>query len=258
MKKIILTILLISFLTMQSSYAWSGYDHEWICEQIYRTNKELNKKLDYSQFIRGCTAPDVEFKDTRYHHCYAAKQCHTIDVSKIEPNSLTYFSDIKDCVGKTYFDCPSLEKFEEALKNAQRNDFSFYVGVSTHYFTDTFVPVHQTMGEDSLKCHLSFENEIDKKLKKEKFWTVTKECEIYFPCKKAGSVSRKCDEKYDANIVYSYENIVDLVKKTDKTISEKLGLKYESDYSYLLKKYPTGFFGIIMNRIVNFFRMIFG
>ena len=101
--KIILIILLISLLTIQFSYAWSGYTHEWICEQIYRTNKELNKKLDYNQFIRGCTAPDVEFKDKSYHHCYVAKECHEIDINKIEINSLNYFSDIKKLYWRRLF-----------------------------------------------------------------------------------------------------------------------------------------------------------
>jgi hypothetical protein len=256
---IIFTILSILLLTTQYSYAWNGYTHEWICEQIYRTNKELNKKLDHDQFIRGCTAPDVEFKDKSYHHCYAVRQCHFIDVSKIEPNSLTYFSDIKDCVGKSYFDCPALEKFEDSLINARKDNFSFYVGVSTHYFTDAHVPMHQIMGEDFFKCHAPFENDIDKELKEDKkSWTVSKNCEIYFPCEKTGKVSKKCDEKYDADIVYSYENIIDLIEKTDKTLSERLKLNYESDYSYLLKRNPTGFFGLIIDKIINFFRMIFG
>jgi len=258
MKKIFFIIFIILLLTIQPSYAWTGYTHEWICKQIYETNKELNKRLDYSQFIRGCTAPDVEFKDQTYHHCYAAKQCHNIDVTKVEPNSLTYFSDIKDCVEKSYFDCPAIERFEASLKNAIGDNFSLYVGASTHYFTDAHVPVHQTMGEDFWKCHSPFENAIDKKLKNEKSWTVSENCEIYFPCGKAGKVSRKCNEKYDANIVYSYENMVDLVKKTDNALNEKLKLNYKSDYSYLLQKYPTGFFGSIIDKISSFFRTIFG
>jgi len=259
MKKIILTVVFISLLTIQYSYAWSGHTHEWICEQIYRTDKELNKKLDYSQFIRGCTAPDVEFKDQQNHHCYVAKQCHAINASKINPNSLAYFSDVEDCIGESYYDCPSMEKFEEYIKKASGSNFSFYIGVSTHYFTDAHVPVHQTMGEDNWKCHIPFEEKIDDNLKKDKkFWTVTQACEIYLPCKKAGKVSRKCEEGYNVAITYSYEDIINLIQKTDKTLSERLKLSYESDYSYLLKKYPTGFFGLIINRIVNFFRMILG
>ena len=257
--KIILTIFFILLLTIGYSYAWSGQTHEWVCEQIHKTNKELNKKLDYNQFIRGCTAPDKEFKDQQNHHCYVARQCHTIDISKIKSNSLAYFSDIEDCTEESYFDCPAMEKFEEYTKKMSESNFSFYIGVSIHYFTDAHVPLHQIMGEDYWKCHMPFEEKIDDNLKNEKrFWTVTQACEIYFPCKKAGKVSRKCDKKYDVNIVYSYENIVDLVKKTDKTLSERLKLNYESDYSYLLKKHPTGLFGLIINRIINFFRMILG
>jgi len=256
MKKIFI-LLIFSLLLLPHSFAWDSATHEFICEQIYRTNKELNKLLDYNQFLRGCNAPDAEFKDQLNHHCYVAKECHSIDISKTEPNSLTYFSNIRDCMEKSYFDCPSMEKFEQYIKKSSESNFSFYVGVSIHYFTDANTPFHQTMGEDSFKCHMPFEEKVGNNLKNGKgFWTVTQDCEIYFPCKKAGKVSRKCEKGYDANVMYSYKDIVDLIQKTDKALNEKLKISYESDYSYLLKDYPTGFFGMITNRIINFFKMV--
>ena len=250
---------MFSSLLLPESFAWDSTTHKFICEQIYQTNKELNKILDHDQFLRGCNAPDTEFNDQQNHHCYAAKECHSIDVTKTKPNSLTYFSDIENCVEKSYFDCPAMEKFEEYIKKSSESNFSFYVGVSTHYFTDSYVPVHQTMGEDSFKCHMPFEKKIGDNLKNGKrFWTVTQDCEIYFPCKKAGKMARKCDKGYDATISYSYKDLVELIQKTDKTLNEKLNISYDSDYSYLLEDHITGFFGLITNRIINFFRMITG
>jgi len=257
-KKFII-LLMFSSLLLPESFAWDSTTHKFICEQIYQTNKELNKILDHDQFLRGCNAPDTEFNDQQNHHCYAAKECHSIDVTKTKPNSLTYFSDIENCVEKSYFDCPAMEKFEEYIKKSSESNFSFYVGVSTHYFTDSYVPVHQTMGEDSFKCHMPFEKKIGDNLKNGKrFWTVTQDCEIYFPCKKAGKMARKCDKGYDATISYSYKDLVELIQKTDKTLNEKLNISYDSDYSYLLEDHITGFFGLITNRIINFFRMITG
>ncbi|MDI6825778.1 MAG: zinc dependent phospholipase C family protein [Candidatus Aenigmarchaeota archaeon] len=256
MKKILVMLIFLFFL-LQNSFAWNFATHEFICEQIYQTNKELNKILDHDQFLRGCNAPDTEFNDQQNHHCYVARQCHVIDTSKIKPNSLAYFSDIEDCVEGSYFDCPAMEKFEEYIEKASENNFSFYVGVSTHYFTDAHVPVHQTMGEDYWKCHIPFEKKIDDNLKSGKrSWTVSVKCEVYFPCEKVKKVSRKCDKGYNVDVIYSYKNIVELIEKTDKTLSKKLDLSYESDYSHLLGRRSTGFFTLIASRIVNFFRIL--
>lgn len=256
--KRILPMLIISLL-IPTSFAWGFTTHEFICEQIYQTNEELNEMLDHEQFLRGCNAPDAEFKDQRDHHCYVARECHSIDASRVEPNSLTYFSDIQDCVEDSYFHCPALEKFDEYLNKASKSSFSFYVGASVHYFTDSHVPLHQTMGEDYWDCHMPFEKNIGNNLKSNKrSWTVTQKCDVYFPCKKAGKMPRKCKEKYTVDVSYTHEDIIGLIEKTDNALTEKLKLSYQSDYSHLLKKYPTGFFELITNNILNFFSMLTG
>jgi len=257
MKKILIIFFL--FLLIPNSFAWDFATHEFICEQIYHTNKDLNRILDHDQFLRGCNAPDTEFDDQQNHHCYVAKQCHVINTTKINPGSVAYFTDIEDCIGDTYFDCPALNKFEEFIEKASKGNYSFFIGVSTHYYTDAHVPVHQTMGEDWWNCHVPFEKQVNDNLNEGKrFWIVTQKCDIHFPCEKHGKVNRKCDEKYNVNLIFSYENIVELIGKTDRTLSQKLNLSYESDYSYLLKKYPTGFASLIMNRIGNLLKILTG
>jgi hypothetical protein len=254
MKKFFVTLVFL--LLLPNSFAWDFATHEFVCEQIYQTNKELNKILDHDQFLRGCNAPDKEFNDQQNHHCYVAKQCHKINTSKIDPNSLAYFSDIEDCIEESYFDCPAIEKFEEYVRKASESNFSFFLGAATHYFTDAHVPLHQTMGEDDFKCHIPFESKIGENLKRgRKFWKVVQDCEFYFPCKKIGKTIRKCEEKYYANITYSYEDLVNLIQKTDEVISERLNITYKSDYSYLLRKYPS-YLELMTNRIINFFRMV--
>lgn len=255
MKK--LSVLIFFLLIIQPVYSWGWPTHIFICKQIYNSNKDLNKMLNKDEFLRGCIAPDKEFKDTRYHHCYVAKQCKNINVSIIDSSGLPYFADIKNCMEDSYFDCPTLEKFEESLEKVISNNFSFYVGAATHYFTDAYVPVHQIMGEDWWKCHLLFEQKIDEKLEKgERFWTVSQKCEIYFPCKKISEINRKCDSGYNVTIFYSYEDIVEIIKKTDLAISERLNIT-EGNYSYLLEKKPTGFFVLILNKIAKFLNRLF-
>jgi len=255
MKKILMTLLF--FLLIPNSFAWDSTTHEFICEQIYQTNKDLNRVLDHDQFLRGCNAPDTEFKDEQNHHCYVAKQCHVIDTSKTNPVGTAYFTDIGDCIEGSYFDCPALNKFEEFLEKTSEGNYSFYVGVSIHYYTDAHSPVHQVMGEDWWNCHLPFEKGVGDNLKNsERFWFVTRRCDVYFPCEKHGMVNRKCSEKYDANVTFSYVNLVELIKKTDQALSQKLNLSYESDYSYLLKKHETGFLISIFNKITNFFEIL--
>jgi hypothetical protein len=250
----IFLMMLLFFLLIPNSFAWDSTTHEFICEQIYQANKNLNKILDHDQFLRGCNAPDTEFNDEQNHHCYVAKQCHIIDTSKIDSVSLAYFMDIDDCIEDSYFDCPALDKFEESIEKASKSDYSFYVGVSTHYYTDAHVPVHQVMGEDWWGCHLPFEKEVGENLKGGKrFWSVTQECDVYFPCERYGKTNRKCSEKYDTNVTFSYVNVVELIKKTDQILSQKLNLSYESDYSHLLKKHETGFLTSTFNKITKFF-----
>jgi len=215
--------------------------------------------LDHNQFLRGCIAPDKEFGDTINHHCYVAKQCKDIDVSKIEPNSLTYFADIGSCIEGGYFDCPTEEKFDEAIQNATRSDFSFYLGVATHYFTDARVPVHQTMGEDWFNCHSPFEGEVGKKLESNsRFWNVSRVCDVYFPCRKAGSVNRKCKDKYTVEVFYSYEDVVELAELTDRVLSESLNLDYRSDYSHLLRNDWRNLLDRLTSMISYIFRVLFG
>jgi hypothetical protein len=212
--------------------------------------------LDYERFLRGCNAPDEEFKDFQNHHCYVAKECHTIDTSRIDPVSLSYFSDIEDCKEDSYFDCPALRKFNESMRKASEDNFSFYVGAATHYFTDAFVPLHQTMGESWWDCHLPFEEEIDEKLKKgERFWRVSQECYVYFPREKRGKANRKCEEGYSTNIVFTYEDIVNLIEKTDKTLTRRLNISHEGDYSYLFKRPHSGFFHLILSKIIDFLKL---
>jgi len=213
--------------------------------------------LEHDEFLRGCNAPDTEFKDQINHHCYVARECHKIDMAKINPVSLAYFSDIEDCMEDSYFDCPALEKFNEYVEKSPEYNLSFNIGVSTHYFTDAHVPVHQTMGEDWWECHLPFEKQINENLEgKNKFWIVKQSCLIYFPCERHGKVNRKCEEGYTVDVIFSYEDIVRLIEKTDTTITDKLNFSYKSDYSYLLKKEPTGFFSLIIEKILKFFNML--
>ena len=254
--RLLFTIFVI-LTSIPIAFSWGWTTHEWFCEQIYNKNHDLQQKLDKQEFLRGCIAPDKEYKDTRYHHCYVAKECKPIDITKTDPGGLPYFTDITSCKQEIYFDCPAMLKFEEAINNASKSDFSFYLGVATHYFTDSFVPVHQIMGEDYFTCHLPFENKIDKKLEAdEKFWTVTQKCEIYFPCYKTGSTVRKCSTSYDVEIEFSYADVVEVLQKTDSDISTKLGMK-EGEYSGLLRNNVTGFFTMLLNRILEFLNRVF-
>lgn len=256
----LLFIVIIFLLTIPIAYAWGWDTHATICKWIHENNANLNKRLDKDEFIRGCIAPDKEYKDSINHHCYVAKECKGINVSQTNPGGLPYFTDIEACIEEGYFDCPAFAKFDEAIENSTKSNFSFYVGVATHYFTDSHVPVHQTMGEDYWDCHLPFEQQIDGRLSRnERFWTVTQQCEVYFPCYKAGTQNRKCKAGYDAEITYSYEDIVEVAGKTDSAISKKLGIE-EGDYSHLLErvgKKPTGLFTLILNRIAELLSRIF-
>ncbi len=236
----LLLAAIIFLLLIPTAYSWGWDTHIWICKQIYDSNKDLNKVLDRWEFIRGCIAPDKEYDDQINHHCYVAKECKTIDVTKTDPAGLSYFTDIEACIEDEYFDCPAMEKFDEALNNATKSNFSFYVGVATHYFTDSYVPLHQTMGEDYWECHVEFEKKIDEKIERnKKFWTVTQDCKVYFPCYKVGNSNRKCAEGYDAEITFAYEDIVEIIEKTDSAISERLDLE-RGDYSYLKEQISTG------------------
>lgn len=240
MKKI-LTIFVFLILLIPFVSAWGWSTHSFICEQIYRTNKELNKMLDNEDFLRGCIAPDKEFEDTAYHHCYVARECKTLNISKINPGGLLYFTDLENCIEDEYFHCPALEKFEESVDKAKINNFSFWLGVSTHYITDAHVPVHQIMGEDYWSCHSPFEEMVGENLEEGKrSWDVSLACEVYFPCRLAGTQPRKCENSYVANIKFSYSDIVEVIEITDEEISKKLNIA-DGDYSYLLEKKPTGF-----------------
>jgi hypothetical protein len=158
----------------------------------------------------------------------------------------------------SYFDCPALEKFNESIEKALKGNFSFHVGAATHYFTDAFVPVHQTMGESWWNCHNPFEERIDEKLeRREKFWKVSQECYVYFPCERKGRVNRKCERGYYANIIFSYEDVVGLIEKTDEALTEKLNLTHDGDYSYLLEK-KIDFLSLVLNKILNLFKILMG
>ncbi len=248
MKFIIALIFLLLILPI--TYSWGYTTHEWFCEKLYENNQDLKKIItNKEEFLRGCLAPDKEYDDQNNHHCYVSKECKLINVSKIDPGSLTYFSDMANCVEGTYFHCPALIKFEEAIKNSTIDNPSFYIGVSTHYMTDAYTPVHQIMGEDYYKCHAPFEREINNKLEKnEGDWEVSTNCDIYFPCKKAGKAVRKCENSYNVDVTFSYKDIIEALKKTDHSLSSKLNItegNYDSlsitgniaaaDYRYLIE-----------------------
>lgn len=227
---VLLTLLII----IPSASSWGYMTHEWFCERLYENNKDLRELItNKEEFLRGCIAPDKEYDDQNNHHCYAAAECKKINTSSINPGTVVYFEDIKSCINNEYFDCPTLIKFDESVKNATVEDFSFYLGVSTHYITDAHVPVHQIMGEDYYGCHAPFERKINEKLERdEKDWVVTENCDIYFPCKKTGKTVRKCDNPYNVDVVFSYEDILKVLKNTDSTISKKLNIS-EGSYENL-------------------------
>ncbi len=252
----LLSILAAFLLTIPAVYSWGWETHSFFCEHIYNSNIELNKRLDRDEFLRGCLAPDKEYKDSRNHYCYVAKQCKVIDVNRTNAGELPYFTDFQECMEDNYFDCPAMENFEEALNNATISNFSFYVGVAAHYFTDSYVPVHQTMGEDYFKCHLPFESKVDNKLEKgEKFWTITQPCKFYFPCSNERNVTRKCSNSYYAEISYSYEDVIEVLEKTDSAVGKNLGIK-EGDYSHLLKTKPTAWITLILDKILELLRRV--
>ncbi|MBS3052620.1 MAG: zinc dependent phospholipase C family protein [Candidatus Aenigmarchaeota archaeon] len=229
-----LIMFMIVILLIPSAHSWGYKTHEWLCKKLYENNQDLKKMIvDEEEFLRGCIAPDKEYDDQKDHHCYVSKECKEINISDIDPGNLPYFKDIEDCTGEEYFDCPALIKFDEAIKNATASNFSFYIGVSTHYMTDSFVPVHQIMGEDYYKCHAPFEEHINNKLKSnEKNWEVSVNCDVYFPCKKLTKAVRKCENSYNVQITFAYDDILEVLKKTDSSISRKLNLT-EGNYENL-------------------------
>jgi len=232
---------LLLFVFIPIVAGWGFDTHVWICDQILKGNKDLqgiikNKTL----FLEGCNAPDIAINDQRLHNCYYARQCKKIDTSKRAPATLHYFDDISSCFNNSYFSCPALERFNQTIK---RDDYS--IGIAIHYLSDAFVPLHQVTGEDYFSCHRPFEDKIDKSIKSSS-WTVKQKCTFSFPCKKAGTTIRKCDEVYADEIEFSSDDMARVVVQIDKEVSRKLNIA-EGDYKFLLRK--TGFFYQILYKI---------
>lgn len=257
MKNVFIAVL-IFYLILPLAYSWGFETHVWICEQLYNGNNGLKKILDKNEFLRGCNAPDIEFDDQNYHNCYMARECKKINVTKIAPATFTYFSDINDCYTGKPLSCPALERFNNSIDIAMSSNFSYYVGASVHYYTDAFVPLHQVTGEDYWNCHSPFENQIDEKLAKNKrFWKISQECTFYFPCRATEKTIRKCPNVYKANIEFSYEDMVEVVKQTDNALAAKLNIS-TGDYYYLQSGKATGFLIAIIDRIISILKSIFG
>lgn len=82
--------------------------------------------------------------------------------------------------------CPALEKADEWYRKAYlksitndelRNQTATELGISSHYFQDSFSPPHQVSGEPSY-CHSKYEKNIEKKLLSDELnWNYTQECE---------------------------------------------------------------------------------
>jgi len=253
----IVSILITLSLISNFVKAWSYETHLFLCEEIYNGNEELRKMLDKKEFLRGCNAPDIEFKDQNYHNCYIAKECKYINVSNTKPGTLAYFTEINDCFNETYLSCPAISKFYESIQKAKSDKFSFYIGAATHYYSDAFVPLHQVTGEDYRNCHLSFEDKVNEKIiNKELFWSVSQKCTFYFPCKATVKTIRKCNHNYTAEIKFSYTDMINVIINTDNAISKELNIK-SGDYSYLLKRKPTGFFIALLNKILILLKNIF-
>ncbi|MEM5801718.1 MAG: hypothetical protein QW350_03065 [Candidatus Aenigmatarchaeota archaeon] len=231
------------FLFIPIVAAWGFDTHIWICEKIYNGNKDLQAIIkNKTLFLEGCNAPDNIVNDQKYHNCYYAAQCKKIDTNKKAPGTLHYFDDISLCFNNSYFSCPTLEKFNQTIK---KDDYS--IGMAIHYYSDAFVPLHQVTGEDYFSCHKPFEDKIDKMLNK-KDWVVEQKCSFSFPCKKAGTTIKKCNDSYTDNIYFSYDDLVKVLIETDKEVSRKLNIN-SGNYDYLFKK--TGFFYQILEKIQN-------
>jgi hypothetical protein len=194
-------------------------------------------------FLEGCNAPDNVINDQRYHNCYYAAECKEIDTSRRAAATLHYFDDISSCFNLNYFSCPTLDRFNQTIKN--KDDYS--IGMAVHYYSDAYVPMHQITGEDYFSCHKPFEDKVDVRVKS-KFWTVSQKCTFSFPCSKLGSSIRKCKSEYTDVISLSYEDLVKVVVKTDEEVSAKLNIS-KGDYAYLMRR--TGLFHLIIEKILR-------
>jgi len=237
-------LLLFLLLLLPSVFAWGYETHVWICEQLYVGNKDLRGMIkNKTLFLEGCNAPDNVINDQRYHNCYYAAECKEIDTGERAPATLHYFDDISSCFNLSYFSCPTLDRFNQTIKN--KDDYN--IGMAVHYYVDAYVPMHQITGEVYFSCHKPFEDKVDAKVNS-RFWTVFQRCTFSFPCSKSKSSIRKCKSEYTDVISFSYEDLVKIVVKTDEEISAKLNID-KGEYGYLMRR--TGLFHLIIEKILR-------
>ncbi|MCX8179361.1 MAG: hypothetical protein N3E38_01320 [Candidatus Aenigmarchaeota archaeon] len=235
----------ILLLFLPTVLAWGFDTHVWMCEEIYNSNKELQKIIkNKTLFLEGCNAPDNVISDQHLHNCYYARQCKKIDTSKKSPATLHYFVDVADCFDGKFFSCPALDKFNQTLKAD-----AYSIGMAIHYISDAYNPLHQVTGEDYFSCHKPFEDKVDASIKRNN-WFARQFCTFSFPCFKARNSIRKCDDVYSETIEFSYSDLVNVVVKIDEEISNRLNIN-KGDYTHLIK---TGMFYRILEKLQKIFQ----
>jgi len=152
--KWILLFVLAAFV-VPSVHAWAWDTHQALAESVC-------PECDKSCLDRGAIAPDKEFKDAINHHVY--RQCVQVNPEWCEAGKICY-----DCSQGNITDDVAEEKarfwLEQAKQKQGQNDscdYSYDLGVATHYFFDSKVYFHQTKNEDYSRCHAKLEDEVNK------------------------------------------------------------------------------------------------
>lgn len=195
-RKILIVVIFGLFLLMTppvESFGWVSHKWLWnrsvaICSEQSLDCSWLKNYMDEGR--DGSIAPDRDFGDARqgYHSCYA-------DDCKSMRRAKEYYN-------KAYLDPSNLSKT------------AWYLGVSSHYFSDSNVPWHTIKGEDYEKCHRPWETFINKKFENNNTnWTYEITCTFE-----------------DGRIVYdnqTYEDMDEIARKLAYFLHDGQTLTYE-------------------------------
>lgn len=128
---ILMIFMVVSFVFMPTSSAWTWKTHSDIADSIYyKMPHNVQKKLSLSAMRDGSNDPDEKFHDFRSHSY---------------PYSYTRATNWLN-KGKYYY---RTGKYKQA---------SYCFGVASHYISDTFSAPHCVSGESS-SAHTKYENQ---------------------------------------------------------------------------------------------------
>ncbi len=120
------------FISMGSSFAWnSGQDktHEHIAAQIYNDMPtSINQNLDLTYMKRGADKPDDIDRNKKYRHAYPASVTYTEKYLKL---------------AKTEYQ-KAIKTGDPSLKDRYYKRESYFLGMASHYISDTFAAPHTT------------------------------------------------------------------------------------------------------------------